>query len=82
VYAQTAVAPYAVRAIEGAPIAFPVTWEDVDDDKLDAQTFTIRNVSERLDAEGISWSHIERVRDLGSARERLGELLHRSRISG
>ena len=82
VYAQTAVAPYAARAIEGAPIAFPVTWEDVDDDKLDAQTFTIRNVSERLDAEGISWSHIERVRDLGSARERLGELLHRSRISG
>src|SRR5690606_30272603 len=31
VYAQTAVAPYAVRAIEGGPVAFPVRWEDVDD---------------------------------------------------
>lgn len=81
VYAQTAVAPYAVRAIEGAPIAFPVNWSDVDDDQLDAQTFTIRNVSERLESEGASWPDIERIQDFGSARERLADLLHRSRIS-
>ena len=82
VYAQTAVAPFAARAIEGAPIAFPVSWDDVDDDQLVAQTFTIRNVSERLHTHGKSWPEIVQVGDLNSARERLDRFLKESRIAG
>lgn len=81
VYAQTAVAPYAVRAIEGAPVAFPVTWEDVDDDALEAQSFTIRNVAERVEERGPSWKDVRRVDDLDYARERVSRLLQESRIA-
>ena len=31
-YGQTVVAPYAVRALPGAPVAMPVTWDEVADD--------------------------------------------------
>jgi bifunctional non-homologous end joining protein LigD len=37
--AQHGVAPYAMRAIEGAPIATPLNWEAVGDRKLTAQRF-------------------------------------------
>ena len=30
-YGQTIVAPYAVRALAGAPVSAPVTWEEVAD---------------------------------------------------
>lgn len=82
VYAQTAVAPYSVRAIEGAPIAFPITWDDLDDDALEARSFTIRNVFERIDTAGVSWIDIEHIEDFESARERVDDLLQRSRIAG
>lgn len=82
VYAQTAVAPYAVRAIEGGPVALPITWEDVADDSLDAQSFSIRNIADRLQSHGPGWSRVNRVGDLRSAREKVGRLLSESRIVG
>ena len=33
-YGQTVVAPYAVRALPGAPVAMPVTWDEVADPTL------------------------------------------------
>lgn len=82
VYAQTAVAPYAVRAIEGAPIAFPISWDDVANDSLEAQSFTIRNVMKRLKQRGPSWTDIRRIEDLDFAREKVSRLLAKSRIAG
>ncbi len=55
VYAQTGVAPYAVRPIEGAPIAMPIDWDDLEDDALKATSFTIRNAFDRLDSAGDAW---------------------------
>lgn len=39
-YAQTAVAPFAVRALPGAPVAAPIEWSRLDDRNLNAQSFT------------------------------------------
>ena len=36
-YGQTVVAPYAVRALPGAPVATPLTWDEVEDASLTSQ---------------------------------------------
>jgi bifunctional non-homologous end joining protein LigD len=43
-YAQTAVAPYAVRSRRGAPVAVPIAWRDVEDDGLRPDGLTVRNI--------------------------------------
>lgn len=81
VYAQTGVAPYAVRALENAPIAMPIQWDDLEDDALEATTFTIRNAFERLDSAGDAWiSGIEVLDQIATASDRVDELLQNSRI--
>jgi bifunctional non-homologous end joining protein LigD len=82
VYAQTAVAPYAVRAREGAPAAVPILWEDVDDDALQANAFTVRNAASRLEEVGDAWGEVDRFDDLNAAREQVADLLAASRIAG
>ncbi|HEU5001647.1 MAG TPA: non-homologous end-joining DNA ligase [Actinomycetota bacterium] len=47
-YAQHVVAPYAVRARPGAPVATPLTWEEVEDRRLRPEHFTLRSVPERV----------------------------------
>ncbi len=47
-YAQTVVAPYAVRARPGAPVATPVTWDEVGDPELAPERFTLRGMHARL----------------------------------
>lgn len=54
-YAQTAVAPYAVRARRGAPVATPLEWRELDDAALTAQRFTMRNLFERLERRDDPW---------------------------
>ena len=48
-YAQTAVAPYAVRARPGDPVATPLHWEELRDGRLTPQRFTIAVVPRRID---------------------------------
>jgi bifunctional non-homologous end joining protein LigD len=71
-YAQTAVAPYSVRARPGAPVATPLHWSEVADDGLTARRFTLRNITARL-AElgraGDPWAGMSRHR-AGLARPR------------
>jgi bifunctional non-homologous end joining protein LigD len=60
--AQTVVAPYAPRARPGAPVATPLRWEELDDDDLRPDGWTLRTVGERLDAlGGDPWAGIERA---------------------
>ncbi len=47
-YAQTAVAPYSVRARSGAPVATPLEWDELDTRGLRADRFTIRNLPNGL----------------------------------
>lgn len=53
-YGATSVAPYAVRAMNGAPVATPIEWVELDEIES-SQAYNIRNISERLKKRGDSW---------------------------
>jgi bifunctional non-homologous end joining protein LigD len=57
-YAQTAVAPYAVRAKPGAPVATPLAWEELSDADLSPRRFRLSDVPARLEARGDPWERI------------------------
>lgn len=59
-YAQHAVAPYAVRARAGAPVAIPIHWEELDQRDLRPDGFSISTALARLRAEGDAWKGIGR----------------------
>lgn len=46
-YGKTVVAPYSLRAIDGAPVSAPLKWEEVTK-KLDPKKFNLRTMPERL----------------------------------
>lgn len=74
-YAQTGVAPYAVRAKPGAPVATPLRWEELDDPALGSQTWSLHNVPVRIAREGDPWRPIARRRQgIGAAAARLARL--------
>lgn len=54
-FTATAVAPYAIRAKEGAPVATPIDWKEVDDSKLVSTRYTIHTVFKRLEKKGDPW---------------------------
>jgi bifunctional non-homologous end joining protein LigD len=70
-YAQTSVAPYAVRAKPLAPVATPLHWKELVDKKLTAQKYNIKNIFKRLDQNGDPWKDINSsARSLKSARNK------------
>lgn len=72
-YAQTAVVPFTVRARPGAPVATPLTWDDLDAPDLDARRWTIADAVEQ--ARTNPWAGVmSRARALGPARRRLDAL--------
>lgn len=75
-YGQHAVAPYSVRPLPGAPIATPLDWSEVDDRRLTARTYTLREIEPRLaKIDGDPWDGIGRqARSIAGARQRLARL--------
>ena len=74
-YAQTAVAPYSVRARPGAPVATPLAWDELDTRGLRADRFTIRDIPKRLAGQGDPWADMVRhARALTGPHERLAKL--------
>jgi len=59
-YAQTAVAPYAVRAKAGAPVALPVDWSEVESPRLRPDGVGIRHVAAWLKGRDDPWKAMER----------------------
>jgi bifunctional non-homologous end joining protein LigD len=57
-YAQTVVAPYAVRALPGAPVATPLEWGELEDPELHPRRWTLREVGARIADRGNPWSDI------------------------
>jgi bifunctional non-homologous end joining protein LigD len=50
-YGKTIVAPYSLRAIDGAPVSAPLKWSEVTK-KLDPLKFNLRTMPKRLDKAG------------------------------
>ena len=59
-YAQTAVAPYAVRARRGAPVATPLAWDELGARGMRPDRFTIRDVPKRVAEQGDPWADIRK----------------------
>lgn len=75
-YAQTAVAPYAVRTRPGAPVATPIEWGELDDPHLAPDRVHLGDMRRRLDRRGDPWAELERRgRSLGTAIRRVDELV-------
>ena len=67
-YAQTAVAPFSVRPLRGAPVAVTLDWDEVRDRRLRPSGFSMKDALERGDA----WSAFRRsARTLGPAARKL-----------
>ena len=61
-WAQTTVAPYAVRARPGAPVAAPLRWRELEDGGLPrAGALTLRDVPGRLARDGDPWRDIAKA---------------------
>lgn len=74
-YAQTAVAPYAVRAKPGAPIATPLHWSELSRSGLDSRSFRIGNIFRRLSQKEDPWKEIDsHAQSLRGPRRRLEAL--------
>jgi bifunctional non-homologous end joining protein LigD len=72
-YAQTAVAPYSVRARPGATVATPIGWDELG--RVEPRSYTIANLHRRLARKADPWASLaERARPVPPARERLDRL--------
>ena len=67
-YAQTSVVPYAVRKRQGAPVATPLRWDELEDAELKPDSWTVKTIQERLGTHGDPWqgmaSHARTLPDL------------------
>jgi bifunctional non-homologous end joining protein LigD len=76
-FAQTVIAPYAVRARPHAPVSMPLSWDEVADTSLEPGEFTLRDVRDRLSKQAgrNPWDGLTRRRySVAKAADRLGKL--------
>jgi bifunctional non-homologous end joining protein LigD len=74
-YHATFAAAYTVRARPGAPVSAPCTWEEVEAGTVSPQSFTLRNMPERIAKIGDLWSDMRRRgRSLTKAMEKLKKM--------
>jgi bifunctional non-homologous end joining protein LigD len=71
-YGQTVVPPYAVRARPGAPVATPITWDELG--RIEPDRHTIRTIGRRLGRGGDRWADLPAGQSLGKPRERVRKL--------
>jgi bifunctional non-homologous end joining protein LigD len=74
--AQTVIAPYSVRPRPRAPVATPITWDELDDPAVGPDTFTVATVPDRLGRHGDPWADLRRRgRSIATRRDALNALL-------
>ena len=77
-YSATAVAPYAIRAKDGAPVAAPIDWDEVHDSELVSTRYTINTIFKRLNTQGDPWqSFFKNARSLKKAAVKFQQLIRR-----
>jgi bifunctional non-homologous end joining protein LigD len=74
-WSATHASVYAVRAKRGAPVSAPCTWEELESGRVGPTTFTLKNMSARIEKVGDLWSDMrKRRRSLQRALARLQKL--------
>lgn len=75
-FAQTGVAPYSVRAKNGAPVATPLTWKEIHDSNLTPQKYNINNIFARLAKIEDPFKNMSKdAKSIKSAQEKIKEIL-------
>lgn len=75
-YSATFAAPYTIRARRGAPVSAPCTWEEVERGAVSPDSFTLRNMPDRIAAVGDLWGDLHRRgRSLKRAMDRVRRLM-------
>jgi bifunctional non-homologous end joining protein LigD len=75
-FGATAVPPYAVRAREDAPVAMPVTWQELQKKGMSSQKYTIKNAMKRIGKMGDLWHDINKSAvTLTKARKKLDDMI-------
>lgn len=73
-WGATGIAPYSVRAKEGAPIATPIEWKELA--TVTPQKYTIKNIMQRIAKKGDVWQDMQKNRVmLTNARKKLSIIL-------
>jgi bifunctional non-homologous end joining protein LigD len=57
-YGQTSVAPYAVRARAGAPVATPIEWRELGDERVNSRRYSIKSLIDRMAQRNDPWKKI------------------------
>lgn len=82
-YAQTSVAPYALRARPGAPVATPLEWDELSVSGMGPRRYTIANLFRRLGARDDPWAGLDRsAAGLDEPREALDALRSEASAEG
>ncbi len=77
-YAQTAVAPYAVRALNGAPVAAPFEYNKLSDKDFNPRQYNIKNIFQKTGSGLNPWKDIGRKKNsLYKAENLLEKLLEK-----
>lgn len=76
-YAQTSVAPYAIRPKAGAPVATPLFWHELSDPTLTAQSFNYLTALQRAKTKQNPWKNISKsAQSVVQAEKKLTRLLN------
>jgi len=76
-YGQTSIPPYSARALEGAPVAAPLEWEELDKKGLTSQSYHIQNIFRRLSQKNNVWDNFrQKAKDLEPSIRQLDDLSH------
>ena len=75
-YSATFAAAYALRPKPGAPVSAPCTWEEIESGKVMPQSFTLRNMPDRMEKVGDLWADMgKRARSLKRAIAKLKKIV-------
>nr|MBA4169570.1 ATP-dependent DNA ligase [Chloroflexota bacterium] len=55
---KTLVAPYSPRPSPGAPVSMPISWDELEDPDLRPDSWTIRDVAERVAQAGDPFAQV------------------------
>lgn len=79
-YAQTAVAPYAVRAKPGAPVATPIDWDELNSG-MSPQKYNIKNIFRRLSQKKDPWKDFRKhAKSISGSAEKLRYMIEKNKF--